>query len=89
MDVIADISPLTLKILDIPELTPARLKQLHITTARFDYGIGTETIAAFSREMNVQLNASTARSVELHALLKAEADVIKSGGGFFPYRRPA
>ena len=36
LDVIADISPLTLKILDIPELTPARLKQLHITTARFE-----------------------------------------------------
>ena len=88
LDVIADISPLTLKILDIPELTPARLKQLHITTARFDYGIGTETIAAFSREMNVQLNASTARSVELHALLKAEADFSRIDGQHNFYPRP-
>ena len=88
LDVIADISPLTLKILDIPELTPARLKQLHITTARFDYGIGTETIAAFSREMKVQLNASTARSVELHALLKAEADFSRIDGQHNFYPRP-
>ena len=88
LDVIADISPLTLKILDIPELTPARLKQLHITTARFDYGIGTETIAAFSLEMNVQLNASTARSVELHALLKAEADFSRIDGQHNFYPRP-
>ena len=49
LEVIADVSPLTLKILDIPELTPSRLKELHITTARFDYGIGPETIADFSR----------------------------------------
>ena len=45
LEVIADVSPFTLKLLDIPELTPSRLKELHITTARFDYGIGPETIA--------------------------------------------
>ena len=86
LEVIADVSPLTLKILDIPELTPERLKQLHITTARFDYGIGTKTIADFSREMNVQLNASTARSVQLHALLKANVDFSRIDGqhNFYP-----
>ena len=88
LEVIADISPFTLQILDIPELTPARLKQLHITTARFDYGIGAKTIADFSREMNVQLNASTARSVELHALLKAEADFSRIDGQHNFYPRP-
>ena len=30
MEVIADISPLTLKVLDIPELTPDNLKKMHI-----------------------------------------------------------
>jgi len=63
LEVIADVSPLTMEILGIPELTPAVLKKLHITTARFDFGIGPKTMADFSREMNVQLNASTARSV--------------------------
>ena len=88
LEVIADISPLTLKILDIPELTPASLKKLHITTARFDYGTGAKTIADFSREMNVQLNASTARSVQLHALLKANADFSRIDGQHNFYPRP-
>ena len=88
LEVIADISPLTLKILDIPELTPSRLKELHITTARFDYGIGPETIADFSREMNVQLNASTLRSVQLNALLKANADFSRIDGLHNFYPRP-
>ena len=88
LEVIADVSPLTLKILDIPELTPSRLKELHITTARFDYGIGPETIADFSREMNVQLNASTLRSVQLNALLKANADFSRIDGLHNFYPRP-
>ena len=88
LEVIADISPLTLKILDIPELTPASLKRLHITTARFDFGIDPKTIAAFSREMNVQLNASTARSVQLNALLKADADFSRIDGQHNFYPRP-
>ena len=88
LEVIADVSPLTLKLLDIPELTPSRLKELHITTARFDYGIGPETIANFSREMNVQLNASTLRSVQLNALLKANADFSRIDGLHNFYPRP-
>ena len=88
LEVIADISPLTLKILDIPELTPSRLKKLHVTTARFDYGIGPEIIADFSREMNVQLNASTLRSVQLNALLKANADFSRIDGQHNFYPRP-
>ena len=88
LEIIADISPLTLKILDIPELTPASLKKLHITTARFDFGIGPKTMADFSREMNVQLNASTARSVQLNALLKADADFSRIDGQHNFYPRP-
>ncbi len=79
LDVIADISPLTLKILDIPELTPARLKQLHITTARFDYGIGTESLQP--------RNEGPAKRV--HRPFRGVTCVIKGGGGFFPHRRPA
>ena len=88
LEMIADVSPLTLKILDIPELTPSRLKKLHVTTARFDYGLGPEIIADFSREMNVQLNASTLRSVQLNALLKANADFSRIDGQHNFYPRP-
>ena len=88
LEVIADISPQTLEILDVPELTPANLKQFHITTARFDYGLGPETIAAFSHEMNVQLNASTLRSVQLNAVFKAGADFSRIDGQHNFYPRP-
>ena len=88
LEVIADVSPFTLQILDIPELTPSALKKLHITTARFDYGVGPEMIASFSREMNVQLNASTLRSVQLNALLKANADFSRIEGLHNFYPRP-
>lgn len=88
LEVIADISPLTLQILDIPELTPASLKNIHITTARFDYGIGPKIMAEFSREMNVQINASTARSVQLNALLKECADFSRISGLHNFYPRP-
>ena len=88
LEVITDISPRTLKLLDIPELTPAILKNLHITTARFDFGIDPKTIAVFSREMNVQLNASTARSVQLNALLKADTDFSCIDGQHNFYPRP-
>ena len=88
LEVIADISPLALKILDIPELTPGSLKKIHIATARFDFGIDPTTIAGFSREMNVQLNASTARSVQLNALLKADADFSRIDGQHNFYPRP-
>ncbi|MBQ9636063.1 MAG: DUF871 family protein, partial [Acidaminococcaceae bacterium] len=88
LEVIADISPLTLEILDIPELTPGHLKKLHITTARFDYDIDPGTAAAFSHEMHVQLNASTLRSVQLNALLKAGADFSRIDGQHNFYPRP-
>lgn len=88
LEVIADVSPLTLKLLDISELTPSKLKQLHISTARFDYGVGPQTIANFSREMDVQLNASTLRSVQLNALLKADADFSRIDGQHNFYPRP-
>ena len=88
LEVIADLSPLTLKILDIPELTPNHLKILHITTVRFDYTPDPEIIADFSHEMNVQLNASTLRSVQLNALLKAGADFSRIDGQHNFYPRP-
>lgn len=88
LEIIADVSPLAQKILDIPELTPDSLKKIYISTVRFDYGTGAETIAAFSREMNVQLNASTARSVQLNALLKANADFSRIDGQHNFYPRP-
>ena len=88
LEVIADISPLTLKILNIPELTPDNLKKIHVATTRFDYGFNPETVAAFSHEMNVQLNASTLRSVQLNALRKAGADFTRIDGQHNFYPRP-
>jgi len=87
-EVIADISPLAIKILGISELTPECLKKLHISTVRFDYGISPQTIASFSRIMNVQLNASTLRSVQIAALIRAGADFTHISGQHNFYPRP-
>ena len=85
-DVIADVSPKTQELLNLPSLTPELLLSLGITTVRFDYGFDVRKIALFSHMMKVQLNASTLRPAELAALQEAGADFshIDSLHNFYP-----
>lgn len=87
-DTIADVSPLTQSYFSLTEITPQVLRKLHISTARFDFGFSSEEIASFSREINVQLNASTIRSRQLVSLLKAGADSSHIDGQHNYYPRP-
>lgn len=87
-DTIADVSPLTQDYFSLSEITPQALRKLHISTARFDFGFSSEEIACFSREINVQLNASTIRSRQLVSLLKAGADFSHIDGQHNYYPRP-
>lgn len=87
-DTIADVSPLTQAYFSLTEITPQVLRKLHISTARFDFGFSSEEIASFSREINIQLNASTIRSRELVSLLKAGADFSHIDGQHNYYPRP-
>lgn len=86
MEIISDVSPATCEILRLEELTPKALRRHHIHRVRFDFGIPVETIAAFSREMPVQLNASTIRADFLESLRKAGADFgnIDALHNFYP-----
>ena len=88
MEIIADISPAAQDLLQIHEITPQILQELHITTARIDFGLSPEAIAGFSHEINIQLNASTLRSQQLAALLKANADFSRIEGQHNFYPRP-
>ena len=85
-DVIADVSPKTQELLNLPSLTPEQLLFRGITTVRFDYGFDVRKIALFSHMMKVQLNASTLRPEGLAALQEAGADFshIDSLHNFYP-----
>lgn len=87
-DTIADVSPLTQAYFSLTEITPQVLRKLHISTARFDFGFSSEKIASFSREINIQLNASTIRSRQLVSLLKAGVDFSHIDGQHNYYPRP-
>lgn len=86
MDVIADISPTTCQILDMPVLDPSSLQDLGITTARLDFGFTVEQTALWSRVMAIQLNASTVRPAYIAALRDGGADFshIDSLHNFYP-----
>ena len=62
MEIISDVTPDTLNLLDIDVFTPSALKMLGITTLRLDDGFSPEKIAALSNSpptIRLQLNAST------------------------------
>ena len=88
MEVISDISPRTLSLLDLPRLSPQALLERGITTARFDFGYDAAAIARFSRDMRVQLNASTLTDQELQELDRAHADFSRIDGLHNFYPRP-
>lgn len=74
LDVCADVSPAAQKLLGLQAFTPTALKILGITTIRCDFGFTNEQIAAFSKKMRVQLNASTLTPNAVQELQNAGAD---------------
>jgi hypothetical protein len=73
-DVCADISPETKELLGLSALTPTALRNLGITTVRLDAGFSNDEIAAFSKELTVQFNASTLTPEQVTSLLKVGLD---------------
>lgn len=86
MDVIADISPNTAKLLDINPANPLQFVNAGITTVRLDFGFSAEKAALFSRMMRIQLNASTIQPSYLQALRSYNANFtsIDSLHNFYP-----
>ncbi|MCH4167085.1 MAG: MupG family TIM beta-alpha barrel fold protein [Megasphaera sp.] len=86
MDVAADVSPATQKVLKLDTLTPNALLELGITTVRFDFGFDISKIALFSKAMHIQLNASTVQPSYIQELRQAGADFahIEALHNFYP-----
>ena len=59
MEVISDVSPHTLSLLNLAKLDTEALQQFGISTVRLDFGYGEKEIAALSKRIKVQFNAST------------------------------
>ncbi|MCH4157313.1 MAG: MupG family TIM beta-alpha barrel fold protein [Acidaminococcaceae bacterium] len=74
LDVCADVSPATQKLMALPALTAAALQKIGITTLRGDAGFTPRELAAFSQKMRVQLNASTLTPDFLQELRSAGAN---------------
>lgn len=59
MEVISDVSPNTLLLLNLDKLDINKLQQIGISTIRLDFGYGEKEIADLSKLIKIQLNAST------------------------------
>ncbi len=89
MEIISDISPVTLDLLNLDHFSLSAFQFLGIRTLRLDYGYGTDEIAELSRNaqgMRIQLNASTITGQILTELLhkKANFSNIDALHNFYP-----
>lgn len=87
MEVISDVSPASLTLLQMDELNPDQLLQWGISTIRLDYGWTAEKIAQLSRSgLKLQFNASTAARKFLDELQRAHVDFahIDALHNFYP-----
>lgn len=89
MEVISDVSPATLALLDLKEFNPAAFRMLGISTIRLDYGFGLEEIARLTHNrsgLNIELNASTITVKLITALIELGANLgrIDALHNFYP-----
>ncbi|MCR5176564.1 MAG: MupG family TIM beta-alpha barrel fold protein [Anaerovibrio sp.] len=89
VDVVTDISPAVMDILDLPDLSLEGFAAMGITTLRLDYGFSAEDIAGMSHNslgIKLQLNASTATPELLESLASAKVDMntLEASHNFFP-----
>ncbi|SFW58376.1 DUF871 domain-containing protein [Selenomonas ruminantium] len=91
MEIISDVSPRTLSMLDMPKFDMSTFQQLGITTLRLDYGYEAAQIAEFSHNelgIRLQLNASTITEKILSELQAAGVDFshLDALHNFYPRR---
>ena len=91
MEIISDVSPRTLSMLDMPKFDISTFQQLGITTLRLDYGYEAAQIAEFSHNelgIRLQLNASTITEKVLSELQAAGVDFshLDALHNFYPRR---
>lgn len=91
MEVISDVSPATLNLLDIKTFNPSLFRMLGITALRLDDGFSLNDIAELSQKkqhIRIQLNASTITSSMLQKLTAKGTDFsqIDALHNFYPRR---
>ena len=89
MEIISDISPRTMELLDMPEFRLEAFRKLGITTLRLDYGYEATEIARLTHNelgIRLQLNASTITPAILAELQAADTDFshIDALHNFYP-----
>lgn len=87
MEVISDVSPAAMTLLQMDALDPDELLKWGISTIRLDYGWTAEKIAQLSRSgLKLQFNASTAERAFLDELQRAHVDFahIDALHNFYP-----
>ena len=89
MEVISDVSPMTLKLLGMETFSPSKFRILGITTLRLDYGFPPKEIARLShnsQHLKIELNASTLTQNMLRELADCKADFsrIDAMHNFYP-----
>jgi len=91
MEIISDVSPWTLTMLDMPDFDLSAFQKLGITTLRLDYGYEPAAIAELSHNdkgIRLQLNASTVTKRFLAELQAADTDFshVDALHNFYPRR---
>ncbi len=87
MEIISDVSPNTLSLLDMKDLDITALKQVGISTIRLDFGYSAAQIANFSHSaIKIQFNASTITQEFLEELREYHTDFahIDALHNFYP-----
>lgn len=89
MEIISDVSPKTLELLDVDHFSLASFHFLGITTVRLDFGYSPEQVADFShnpQHIKIQLNASTITPAYLQQLVDLHANFhqIEALHNFYP-----
>ncbi len=89
-EIISDVSPTTLQLLDMKEFNPLSFRLLGITTLRLDNGFSPADIARLTHThgLKIQLNASTLTPSSLAAIMEAKADPqhLDAMHNFYPRR---
>lgn len=86
MDLIADVSPVSLQLIEASIDQVEELLEWGVTGLRVDYGIDSDQIAFLSTKMQVALNASTLTNGDWQEILHAGADIsnIEAWHNFYP-----
>lgn len=84
LELVADVSPVSLQHLDLTWNQIDQLKEWGVTGLRVDYGVSEEIIAKLSRNLKIALNASTLTEENVRRLQELGAVQLEAWHNFYP-----